>query len=77
MPARSGRLGAVLLAEDVVGQLAAPVLLDPAGAERREVNEGVAGALAHARLGHVEHLGELLVALALLQDELDDGALLV
>ena len=37
-----------LEAEHVVGELAAPVLLDAAGAERGQVHEGVAGALAHA-----------------------------
>ena len=77
MAARGGRLGARLLAEHVVGELAAPVLLDAARADRGELDERVAGPLAHARLGHAEHVRELVVALALLEDELDDRPLLV
>ena len=75
--ARCRQLGAGLLAEHVVGELAAPILLDPAHADRRELDERVAGALPHARLGDAEHVRELVVALALLQDELDDRPLLV
>ena len=77
MAARGGRLGAGLLAEHVVGELAAPVLLDPAHADRGELDERVAGELAHARLGDAEHVGELVVVLALLEHELDDRPLLV
>ena len=77
MAAGGGHLGAGLLAEHVVGELAAPVLLDPAHADRRQLDERVAGALAHARLGDAEHVRELVVALALLEHELDDRPLLV
>ena len=71
-----GGLGTGLLAQDVVGQLAAPVLLDSARADRGEIHQRVAGHLPHAGLGHAEHVGELLVALTLLQHELDDRPLL-
>ena len=71
-----GRLRAGLLAEHVVGQLAAPVLLDPAHAHRGELDQRVARELPHARLGHVEHLGELVVGLPLAEHELDDRPLL-
>jgi hypothetical protein len=77
MAARGRDLRPRLLAEHVVGQLAAPVLLDAAGADRGQLDERVAGTLANARLGDAEHVGELVVALALLQDELEDGPLLV
>ena len=70
------RLGPRLLAEHVVGELAAPVLLDGPDADRRQLDERVTGELAHAPLGHAEHLRELLVGLPLLQDELDDRPLL-
>ena len=75
--ARRGQLGTGLLAEHVVGELAAPVLLDPARADRGQLHEGVARAFAHPRLGDAEHLGQLVVALALLEHELDDRPLLV
>ena len=65
-----------LLPEHVVRQLAAPVLLDGAHAHGRQLDERIARQLAHARLGHAEHLGELRVGLPLLQDELDDRPLL-
>ncbi len=77
MTAGRGDLGTGLLAEHVVGQLPAPVLLDAAGAQRRKIDERVARQLAHAALGQVEHAGELVVALALLDNELDDRALLI
>ena len=76
MAARGGGLGAGLLAEHVVGELAAPVLLDAAHAHRGELDERVARELAHARLGHAEHVRELVVALPLLEHELDDRPLL-
>ncbi len=76
--AAGGRgLGAALLAQHVVGQLAAPVLLHGAGAQRRQVHQCVARKLAHARLGHVEHPGKLVVALAAPEHELHDGALVL
>ena len=76
--ATGGRdLGAGLLAEHVVGELAAPVLLDAAHADRRQLHERVAGALANALLGNAQHVRELVVALALLEHELDDRPLLV
>ena len=76
MPLRGRCLGTRLLPEHVVGELAAPVLLDRAHAHGRKLDERIARELAHARLGHTEHLGELRVGLALLQDELDDRPLL-
>ena len=69
-------LGTRLLPEHVVGELTAPVLLDRAHAHGRQLHERIARQLAHARLGHAEHLGELRIGLALLQDELDDRPLL-
>ena len=60
--------GPDLLPEDVVGELAAPVLLDAAHAHRRELHERVARKLAHARLRHAEHVRELGVGLPLLKD---------
>ena len=77
MAARGGRLGAGLLPQHIVGELAAPVLLDAARADRRQLDQGVAGELAHAPFGHAEHVGQLVVALALLEHELDDRALFV
>ncbi len=77
MAARGGGLRAGLLAQDVVGELAAPVLLDPARRDGGEVHEGIARQLAHAHLGEAEHVGQLAVALPLLEDQLDDRPLLV
>ena len=75
--AAGGRgLGAGLLAEHVVGELAAPLLVHAAGGDGSELHEGVARQLAHARFGHAEPLGELRVALPALQHELDDRPLL-
>ena len=76
MAARGGGLGAGLLSEHVVGELAAPVLLDRRGAHRGELHQRVARQLAHPRLGHAEHVGQLFVALALPEHELDDRPLL-
>ena len=71
-----GGLRARLLAEHVVRELAAPVLLDSAGAHGGQVHEGAARELAHPLLGQAEHVGQVVVALLLLQDELDDRPLL-
>ncbi len=71
MAARGGGLGAALLAEDVVGELAAPVLVDGGGGRRSELDESGLGELADAILGHPQHLGQLLVGLPPLEDELD------
>ena len=77
MAACGGGLRAGLLAEHVVGELAAPVLLDPARGDGGEIHERVARELAHAGLGEAEHVGQLAVALPLLEDQLDDRPLLV
>ena len=76
MALRGGGLGSGLLAEHVVGELAAPVLLHAAHAHGRQLHERVARQLAHARLRHAEHVRELGVGLPLLKDELDDRPLL-
>jgi hypothetical protein len=76
MALRRRRLRARLLAEDVVRQLTAPVLLHAPGAHGSELDQRVARELAHARLGHPEHARELLVALPLLENELYDRPLL-
>jgi hypothetical protein len=77
VPAGCGHLRAGLLAEDVVRQLSAPIFLDPAGAYGGQIDERVAGQLAHPPLGHAEQVGQLVVALALLKHELDDRPLLI
>ena len=76
MALRGGRLGPGLLAEHVVGELAAPVLLDPADGHGRQLDERVARQLAHPPLGQIQHVGQLAVRLSLTQDELDDRPLL-
>ena len=76
MPLGGGGLRARLLAEHVVRELPAPVLLDAPGAHRRQVHEGPARELAHPLLGQAEHAGQVVVALLLLQHELDDRPLL-
>src|SRR5918999_935217 len=70
-------LGPGLLAQDVVGELAAPVLLHAARRDGGEVDQGIAGELAHTGLRQTEHVGQLAVALPLPQDQLDDRPLLV
>jgi hypothetical protein len=75
MAARGSGLRPGLLAEQVVGHLAAPVVLHPAGGGRREVGEGVARQVAHAGRAHAERLGQVLVGLPALQHELDDRPL--
>ena len=75
--AAGGRgLGPALLAEDVVRELAAPVLVHAACGDGGELYQGVAGQLAHARLGHRERVGDGGVVLAALEQQLDNGALL-
>ena len=76
MALRGGGLRPGLLAEHVVGELAAPVLLDPAHAHGRQLDERVARQLADPPLGQVQHVGQLAVRLSLTQDELDDRPLL-
>src|SRR3954447_6154960 len=73
---RGGGLRAGLLAEDVVGELPAPVLLDPARRHRGELHERVARQLAHPPLGQVQHVRQLGVRLPLTKHELDDRPLL-
>ena len=77
MTARGRGLGAALLTEHVVGELPAPILLHAARAQRREIEQGVARQLAHTRLRHVEHPGQLVVPLAAPEHELDYRALLL
>ena len=76
MALRRGRLGPGLLPEHVVGELAAPVLLDAAHAHRRQLDERVAGELAHPPLGQFSMSDELVVGLPLAENELDDRPLL-
>ena len=75
MAARCLRLGSGLLPEDVVGQLATPLRIDEVGSERRQLAECVTRELAHARGRKIEHLADLVIALALTQNELDDRPL--
>ena len=49
----------------------------PRARDGGEVDEGVARELAHAGLREAEHVGQLVVALPLLEDQLDDRPLLV
>jgi hypothetical protein len=65
---RGGGLGARLLTEDIVGELAAPVLLDASHAHGCELDERVARQVAHARFRHPEHVRQLGICLALLED---------
>ena len=73
---RRRRLRPDLLPEHVVHELATPVLLNALRADGSELHERIAGELAHARFRHAEHPGELLVRLSLLEDKLNDRALL-
>jgi hypothetical protein len=75
--ARRLRLGPALLAEQVVGHLAAPLRVDALRRPGRERDERRTGVVAHARGRHAEHLAEVRVRGAALEDELDDRALVV
>src|SRR5262249_33559256 len=67
-------LGVALLAQEVVGDLGAAAR-GQARAGRPQGLEGVDGAGAHGTGFEAEEVGDLVVALALLEHELDDGAL--
>ena len=71
-----GGLGAGLLAEHVVGELAAPVRVDAARADGASSTSASRASSRTRGLGHAEHVGELVVGLPLLEDELDDRPLL-
>jgi hypothetical protein len=75
---RLGRrlLAARLLAEHVVGDLAAAVGLDPVGAGGRERDQRVARKLAHPGARDVEHVRELVVRAPAREHEVDDRPLL-
>ena len=75
MPARGLRLGAGLLPEHVVRQLAAPLRIHELSRVRREFGQRVARQLAHAGGRKIEHLADLVIAAALAQDDLDDRPL--
>lgn len=70
------RLGAGLLAEDVVGDLAAPVRVHAGGGGGRELAERLAGKLAHTRRRHPQHARQLIVGLSAPHNELENGSLL-
>ena len=70
---RAAGLGVVLLAEDPVGDRA--VLADRRDALGSERGQRGVGAVAHPGLREPEHLGQLLVAAALAEQQLQHGAL--
>ena len=77
VPLRGRRLGAGLLAEDVIGELAAPVGVDLGGGDRGQRHKSRAGELTNTILGKAEELGQVVVALASLKEELDDRPLVL
>src|SRR4051794_7420482 len=69
------RLRSCLLPKDVIGKLAAPLGVDELGRVRSESGQRLTRQLAHAGGRKIEHLPDLLVALVLPQDDLDDRPL--
>ena len=76
MASRGLRFGTGLLAKDLVGHLTAPLRVHELSRGGRQLAQRFACQFAYAGGRKIEHLPDLLVALVLPKDDLDDRALI-